>query len=294
MVTASDERDNSKEGSILYSMLHLTQCLGGRLEVVLVNNDDFEGLYRLVTDGFDDNFKRKKLLEKPEVITGENNLNKLIEYQEVRKAVEQAKLNKAVGIDMISNEVLKNNTVIDLLFNLFNMCMKNRLIPNEWRKSIIHPIPKEKKVSMDPLKYRGLALQSCIYKILCYVLNERVMKHLDEKLDDVQNGFRKGKSCLHHLYCLNVLLKNRIVNQESTFATFVDFRKAFDVVDRDLLFYRLRQYGVTGSILELIKQMYTNTLSYVRLNGLMSDAINSNNGVLQRNNLSNIIWVVHR
>ena len=61
--------------------------------------------------------------------------------------------------------------------------------------AIIHPIPKESVKSTDPLKYRGLALQCCIYKVLSNILNNRVVSHLNacELLSEEQYGFRKGK-----------------------------------------------------------------------------------------------------
>ena len=58
-------------------------------------------------------------------------------------------------------------------------------------------------------------------------------------LHDCQNGFRKGRSTEDHLFVLNSELRKRMDNKESTYIAFIDFAKAFDTVNRDLLNYRL-------------------------------------------------------
>ena len=68
--------------------------------------------------------------------------------------------------------------------------------------------------------------------------------------------------------------------------TFVDFRKAFDVTDRQLLFLRLSSYGITGTTIELIKQLYSHTTNVIRLNGVLTGEFISEQGVRQGDNLS--------
>ena len=40
--------------------------------------------------------------------------------------------NKAVSVDLLPNEELKNNTSIDVLTSLFNFCFVNHIIPDLW------------------------------------------------------------------------------------------------------------------------------------------------------------------
>ena len=85
-------------------------------------------------------------------------------------------------------------------------------------------------------------------------------------LADQQNGFRKNRSCLHHIFVLSTLVKNKCkVGKGQIITCFIDFRKAFDFVDRDLMICTLSSSGVTGTVLELIKQMYTRTSNTVRI-----------------------------
>ena len=45
----------------------------------------------------------------------------------------------------------------------------------------------------------------------------------------------KNRSCSDHIYALYTIINNRKLSRQSTFVSFVDFHKAFDKVDRDLL-----------------------------------------------------------
>ena len=162
------------------------------------------------------------------------------------------------------------------------------MIPNVWRQAILHPIPKSEKQTIDPLQYRGLALQSCIYKVLSNIINARIVNHFETHghIADEQNGFHKKRSCIHHIHTLTYLARNLIAENRELFVCFIDFRKAFDVVNRDLLYCHLVEYGIHGNILDLIKQMYQDTSSVIRLNGLISDSFISESGVKQGDNLS--------
>ena len=92
------------------------------------------------------------------------------------------------------------------------------------------------------------------------------MERGDLLVDD-QNGFREGRSCQDHVYVLSSTIRNRNTQNLSTYATFVDFEKAFDLVDRDLLFYKLAsQFGLGGKIYNAIKSLYDQPTARVKIN----------------------------
>ena len=215
-------------------------------------------------------------------------LNRPITFSEVEKATIKAKGRKAVGIDNIPNELLKNDIVMDLMLKLFRVCFEYQLVPEIWHKSMIHPIPKDVLGSNDPLKYRGLALQSCIYKIFSSIITDRIVNFLEQEnlLEETQNGFRKNRSCAHHIYVLTTFIRHKLNLNQSIFSGFVDFRKAFDVVDREMLYNRLATLGVTGNILGVVRQVYRETKNVIRLNDTLSPEFVSETDLQQGDNLS--------
>ena len=256
---------------------------------------EYSRLYTVRGDLFDDNFKRERLLqnERVSIELVDTGLNNPIELTEIETAIQQLKVNKATGLDMVPNELLKNTVVKDLLLSFFRTCFTEGVVPDIWRKSIIHPIPKTRLPSMDPMDYRGLALQCCISKVISSIINRRVVKHLNENslLEDEQNGFRKSRSCLHHIHSLmTIVRKNCISGNSNIFGCFVDFCKAFDFTDRELMLHKLKEDGIDGNTHKLISTLYNNTSNLIRINGEYSDAIESHNGVLQGSNLSPTIF----
>jgi hypothetical protein len=153
-----------------------------------------------------------------------------IDIIEVAKAMENAKIGKAAGIDLIPSDVLKNEASLFVLHSLFNVCFQTGRIPSLWSKSIINPIPKSSSNDLrDPMSYRGISLASTIYKMYTSILNERIVKWTDAKeiIVDEQNGFRKKRSTIDHLSSLTNIIDTRTKNRQSTFCAFIDFKKSF-------------------------------------------------------------------
>ena len=140
---------------------------------------------------------------------------------------------------------------MNLVYKLFSVCFDNGLVPTIWLRGIISPIPKgANKDPSVPLNYRGVSLLSCVYKTYSSIMNNRLIRYLEDHdiLVDEQNGFRAKRACVDHVYSLSTIIRNRMAEGKSTFAAFVDMQKAFDWVDRDLLFYKLLCNNVNGKI----------------------------------------------
>ena len=184
-------------------------------------------------------------------------LNCPISLQEINRVLSKAKSGKAVGIENIPNEIMKRDKLVPVLYRLFSACFEHNMIPSLWYKTIIQPVLNRGKDSRDPSNYRGISLMSTIAKLFSAILNDRICSYLDENslLFEEQNGFRKLRSCLDHLYTLITVIRNRKEQNMQTFLCFVDFAKAFDSVNRDCLWYKLRNIGVNGKIYNIIKSL---------------------------------------
>ena len=223
-------------------------------------------------------------------------LNQLISADEISMALRNSKRGKAVGCDDIPVEALANPQAITYLTELFNKCWTTGLVPHSWKSSIINPIPKcataDRRV---PLNYRGISLASSVYKLYCSVINDRLTAWAEnnELLCDEQNGFRKGRGCVDHLASLNSLISTRKQQRKSTFACFVDFSKAYDRIDRRLLWTKLETLGLHGNILRTLKQLYTGYKCCVRLNGISTDYFDVLCGLKQGCILSPLLFNIY-
>ena len=93
-------------------------------------------------------------------------LNQDISFDKIEVIVKSLKNNKSVGIDCIPYECLKYHHVMLMMYQIFNHCFKNGIVPSTWNKSVITPILKPGKDKYNPLSYRGISLLSCVGKVL--------------------------------------------------------------------------------------------------------------------------------
>lgn len=219
-------------------------------------------------------------------------LNLPITCEEVLLALRKAKNRKAPGYDAVPVEVLRNETAVKFMVPLFQVCFEKGIVPTLWNKGIVCPIPKATTMDWrDPLQYRGLTLASSLYKLYCGVLNNRLKVWSEDKINDEQNGFRSKRSTIDHLSTLTGIVETRIKHGLSTYATFIDFTKAYDCINRNKLWFKLRQYGINGKFYQALRAIYQNTENCVRLNrGLMSDWFNVTSGLKQGCMLSPVLF----
>ena len=80
------------------------------------------------------------------------------------------------------------------------------------------------------------------------MLNNRLTRWVEEnrKLVDEQNGFRKDRNTIDQVISLTNLIETRQKKRLPTFCAFIDFKKAFDLVDKNLLWKRLNETGING------------------------------------------------
>ena len=183
---------------------------------------EFESLYRKSDQdrvqydgGFNSEIKRDLLhLEEFALSQNDNELNFDITIEETKQAIDKLKLNKATGIDLIKNEIIKQPGFLKCAFKLFTFCFQTGLVPSIWRNGLISPIPKNSSLNRYlPLSYRGLMLISTLEKCYTSILNTRLTNHLETQdiIADEQGGFRKGYSCNDQIFSLVSMIKQRLL-----------------------------------------------------------------------------------
>jgi hypothetical protein len=216
-------------------------------------------------------------------------INDEISREEVEVLVKRAKRGKAVGVDNIPNEILKNELSISLLHSLFTSCFESGLVPSLWNKVLIKPIPKGHAADRkNPKFYGGISLISCIGKLYSALLNQRltVMLEVSGFTVEEQNGFRASRSCLDHIFALSSIIRNRSEAKLPTFCCYIDMSKAFDSVNRDCLLYKLQFNGIRGKMYSAIKSVLENQIYAVKVNDKKTDWFNSEVGVRQGDPIS--------
>lgn len=211
-------------------------------------------------------------------------LNIGISIIDVERAVTSLNKNKAAGYDNIPSEILCSKPSIHFLHKLFCVCFDTGKIPDAWNYSIITPVIKSNNGDKrDPTNYRGVSVTVSIYKAYCKLLNDRLTKWAESNdiIQDEQNGFRRNRSTIDQLSTLTNIIENRKRTKQSTFVAYVDFSKAYDRIDRNLLWSKLCDIGIRGKMFEAIKSIYSNIQCAVKINGYRTKWFSQNIGLKQ-------------
>ena len=103
-------------------------------------------------------------------------------------------MNKASGADKILVElfqILKDDAV-KVLHSICQQIWKTQLWPQDWKRSVFIPIPKEGNAK-ECSNYRTIALISHASKVMLKILQTRLQQYVNCEFPDVQAGFRKGR-----------------------------------------------------------------------------------------------------
>ena len=225
-----------------------------------------------------------------------SSLNSPFTIEELRKGIKALKNGKASGHDKIVNEMLKasNDMMLLAYVKLFNIILDTGHIPDNWTIGIIKPIFKNKGSKNDTDNYRGITLLSCLGKLFTATLNTRLTNFLEDNMLLLENqaGFRSEYSTNDHMFTLKSIIDLYLSSGRRLFCAFVDYRKAFDTVNRTALWKKLLSYNISGKIFRAITNLYKATKSCISHKGKMSSFFYSNVGVRQGENLSPLLFAI--
>ena len=180
------------------------------------------------------------------------NINQPFSLEEVKFGINQLKVNKAGGSDIILNEFFKycHCDCIPMIVDFLNVVLNTGCVPTEWCSGIIRPLYKNKGPITDPDNYRGITLLSCTSKLFTACLNRRLSRYVDDNiLGKEQAGFRKGYSTTDHVFVLKHIIELYQSIHKRVYCAFIDYSKAFDTVDRALLWQKLLSLNIDGKFL---------------------------------------------
>ena len=104
--------------------------------------------------------------------------------------------------------------------------------------------------------YRPISVLPMFSKILEKIIFTRISNFVVQNniLSDNQFGFRNNLSTYMTLLKLSDTTFNELNNKQYSIGTFLDFSKAFDTINHDILIDKLSNYGIRGTALHLIKK----------------------------------------
>ncbi|KAK3523982.1 hypothetical protein QTP70_017489, partial [Hemibagrus guttatus] len=215
-----------------------------------------------------------------------------IRKDEVRKALKRMKSGKAVGPDDIPVEVWKclGEAAVEFLASLFNRVLESERMPEEWRRSVLVPIFKNKGDVQSCSNYRGIKLMSHTMKVWERVVEARLRKVVE--ICEQQYGFMPRKSTTDAIFALRILMEKYRDGQRELHCVFVDLEKAYDRVPREELWYCMRKSGVAEKYVRVVQDMYERSRTVVRCAVGQTQEFNVEVGLHQGSALSPFLFAI--
>ncbi len=177
---------------------------------------------------------------------------------EVQQAFRKLKRHKAAGIDGIKPEFLLDaaTALHQPLLIAFNKILREGYCES-FSVGIIHALYKGGDCSQFD-NYRGIIVGPALAKVFAMILESRISQwaETNDLRAKGQAGFRKDYRTTDNLFILRTLTEQARFQKKKLYTCFVDLKKAFDTVPRDLLWQVLEGLGISGRILECLRSMY--------------------------------------
>ena len=142
--------------------------------------------------------------------------------------------------------------------------------------------------------YRPICLLNSAYKIFAMIVLKRLLRAgADERVWSSQFGFRKGRGTADALHCTRRALERALSDRGGRLHLLaLDWQKAFDSINTDVLLNALRRFGLPGYVCEVIQSIYTDRSFKVRECGETSEEHRQGSGICQGCPLSPFLFIM--
>ena len=219
-----------------------------------------------------------------------------VSYDEVLKEIKKLNPKKAAGPDSIGGKVILLCPEI-FAFNLthiFNKYIELGKYPEAMKLAKVIPIYKKGDHSI-PSNYRPISLLSTFNKIFEKLICKRLRHFLEVNnlLYEFQFGFRRLFSTTLSLVEITDSIRGLIDEGNYVLSLFVDFTKAFDTVDHEILLQKLNYYGIRGHANDFLRSYLSDRKQYTVVGNKSSEIENISCGVPQGSVLGPLLFLLY-
>lgn len=219
----------------------------------------------------------------------------LVQEDTISKILNNIKSN-ATGPDNINIHMILMCCpfIMPYIVNIINSCLLDSVFPRAWKVSKVLPQPKKSKIAGFS-DLRPISILPTLSKVLEKIMAQQISEHLKEFsiLPEKQSGFRPGYSCTTAMLDLidDILRDND--SGSTTALVLLDYSKAFDTLNHELLLTILKYVGFSESAISLLQSFITDRYQYVSLGQHESGMASVTTGVPQGSVLGPLLFCVY-
>ena len=160
------------------------------------------------------------------------------------------------------------------LRHIYNLSISSGVFPDLMKISKVVLVYKSGPISLVEA-YRGVSMIASFSKPLERYIYSSIYDFLDEKnfFSSRQFGFRRGFNTGHNILNLMNLVARAFIDNQVCSIVLLDIKKAFDLVDRDILLAKLEHYGIRGNILNWFRSYFSGRKQKVYFGGVYSSSL---------------------
>ena len=200
----------------------------------------------------------------------------------------------STGYDNINSRsilIVKNVKSKHLAF-LINLCFTTGTFPDQLKIARLKIIYK-KGDKNDVSNYRPISILNNFSKIFEKAILDQIYNFTNTQLCPYQFGFRKNSSCEHALLTIKEKILQQLENNNYVLGIIIDFIKAFDCIDHEILLFKLQHYGFRSKAFNLLSTYLKNRTQFVQIQEFNSEFCEIKQGVPQGSILGPILFIVY-
>ena len=212
----------------------------------------------------------------------------------VSKLIQGIKISKYSAMGSLSSCILKDVFEVRIveLTELFNTCMDMGVFPLSWGIGEITPIPKANIHSKKPGEWRPITQIKLPGKLLERCVHHQLYNYLEDNfLALQQHGFRPETTTSTAVF--DMLKESFKYWNEKLYQTcvFIDFSRAFDCIDHNILLSKLKLYGLDEKAIAFISSYFNNRYQRTKVDGHISKLNKVTYGTAQGSILGPLIFI---
>jgi hypothetical protein len=204
--------------------------------------------------------------------------------------------NKSPGWDGICADPVKAacDCLVEPLLHIVNLSFIHGTFPDDLKVAQVVPLYK-KGSPMELGNYRPISLLPLFSKVFEKLIHKRIMKFVEDNsiLSPHQFGFQSGKNTSMALISAVHKIVEVLEEGHVALGVLLDFQKAFDTVQHNILLRKLNKYGIRGAPLDLITSYLSGRHQRVLYNGTLSEYKLVTCGVPQGSVLGPLLFLLY-
>ena len=212
----------------------------------------------------------------------------------VKKCLSELDTKKATGLDQIGPRLIKSSAsaILDSITFIINLSIATSSVPKIWKTAKVTPIYKSGSKN-DADNYRPISILPNLSKLIEKHVHDSFMSYLTKHLllHPNQSGFRQKHSCETALISLTDKWLQALDQGKIIGSVFVDFRKAFDMVDHEILLKKLKIYQCDEKTIRWFTSYLSERTQHVYINNVLSEPETIRYGVPQGSILGPLLFI---